>query len=90
LDSYTIAETATFYKKAVSKKYNHLYQKIREDVYPLLKDNPFFGIHIKKLKGAYKHVYRLRMGNYRLFYTVEDKQKTVFLIDIESRQDSYK
>ena len=48
MDNYKIAETDNFFKKISSKKYNHLYQKIKEDVYPILKDNPFFGINIKK------------------------------------------
>jgi mRNA interferase RelE/StbE len=90
LDNYKIAETENFFKKINSKKYSHLYQKLIEDVYPLLKNNPFFGINIKKLKGKYKHVYRFRIQNYRLFYTVEDEKKLIFLIDIESRQDAYK
>ena len=93
MDNYKIAETENFFKKINSKKYNYLYQiyqKLIEDVYPILKNNPFFGINIKKLKGKYKHVHRFRIGNYRLFYSVEDEQKLIFLIDIESRQDSYK
>jgi mRNA interferase RelE/StbE len=90
LDNYKIAETENFRKQINSKKYGHLYQKIREDVYPLLKSNPFFGINIKKLKGKYKHIYRLRIRNYRLFYTIEDEKKLIFLIAIESRQDAYR
>jgi mRNA-degrading endonuclease RelE of RelBE toxin-antitoxin system len=30
------------------------------------------------------------MGSYRLFYKVEEKEKIIFMIDIESRQDAYK
>ena len=90
MDNYTIAETGNFSKQAHSKKNGHLYAKIRDDVYPRLRANPFFGINIKKLKGEYKHVYRFRLGNYRLFYTVEEKQKIVFMIALENRQDSYK
>ena len=90
MDNYIIAETGNLSKQAHSKKNEHLYAKIRDDVYPRLRANPFFGINIKKLKGAYKHVYRFRVGNYRLFYTVEENQKIVFVIALESRQDSYK
>ena len=88
LDKYKIAETENFSKKIDSKKYNHLYQKILLDVYPILKNNPYFGANIKKLKGEYKDVYRIRIGDYRLFYKIEGAM--IFVIDIERRQDAYK
>jgi mRNA interferase RelE/StbE len=90
LNKYKIAETENFTKKVNSKKYKHLYQKISEDIYPILKNNPFFGGNIKKLKGEYRDIYRFRTGNYRLFYKVEEKETLVFMIDIENRQDAYK
>ena len=90
LDKYIIAETENYSKKINSKKYNHLCRKIVEDVYPLLRNNPFFGGNIKKLKGEYKDIYRFRIGNYRLFYTIEEQKSIVFIIDIEKRQDAYK
>ena len=90
MDDYKIAETETYSKKINSKRYSHLYQKIVEDVYPLLKRNPFFGGNIKKLKGEYKDIYRFKIGNYRLFYKIEEQESIIFIIDIESRQDAYK
>ena len=87
---YKIAETETFSKKMASKKYSHLYQKISEDVYPILRKNPFFGNNIKKLKGEYKEIYRFRIGNYRLFYKIQDQEAIIFLLNIETRQDAYK
>lgn len=56
-----IAETDTFQKKIQSSKYKFLYKKIEEYVYPLLRENPYFGPNIKKLKGEYKEVYRFRV-----------------------------
>jgi mRNA interferase RelE/StbE len=90
LDKYKIAETENYSKKINSKKYNHLCRKIFEDVYPLLRNNPFFGGNIKKLKGEYKDIYRFRIGNYRLFYKIEEQKSIIFMIDIEKRQDAYK
>ena len=90
MSKYKIAETENYSKKITSKKYSHLYSKILEDVYPMVKDNPFFGSNIKKLKGKYKDIYRFRIGNYRLFYKIEEQKSIVFIIDIESRQDAYK
>jgi mRNA interferase RelE/StbE len=90
LDKYKIAETETFSKKTSTKKYNHLYKKIFEDIYPILRKNPFFGANIKKLKGEYKEIYRFRIGDYRLFYQVNEKEYIIFVIDIENRKDAYK
>jgi mRNA interferase RelE/StbE len=90
LDKYKIAETETFSKKIRTKKYNHLYKKIFEDIYPILRNNPFFGANVKKLKGEYKEIYRFRIGDYRLFYKVNEKEYIIFVIDIENRKDAYK
>lgn len=54
MGSFKIAETETFEKKIKSQKYKHLYSKIVEYVYPLLRDSPFYGNNIKKLKGEYQ------------------------------------
>jgi len=50
LDKYKIAETETFSKKMNSNKFKHLYNKIVMDVYPILRNNPYYGINIKILK----------------------------------------
>jgi len=88
--NYSIAETETFQKKIRKRDFEPLYFKISNFVYPQLKKNPFFGTNIKKLKGKYKHIYRYRIGNFRLFYTIESKKVIIFIIDIEKRKDSYK
>jgi mRNA interferase RelE/StbE len=89
LDEYKIAETETFFKKINFKKLNRVYQKIYDDVYPILRQNPFFGTNIKKLKGDYKELYRFRIGDYRLFYKVEEMEKIIFIVNIENRKDAY-
>ena len=72
---FKIAETETFQKKIQSPTYRQLYSKIYDFVYPVLRENPYFGNNIKKLKGELKEVYRFRIGDYRLFYKiVEDKE----------------
>ena len=90
MNNYKIAETETFSKKINSKKLNHLYNKILNDVYPIFRNNPFFGVNIKKLKGKYKEIYRFRIGDYRLFYKVNEIERIIFMINIENRQDAYK
>ena len=90
MSSFKIAETDTFEKKIKGTKYKHLYTKIVEYVYPLLRENPFYGSNIKKLKGEYKDVYRFRIGDYRLFYKISEETVIVFVLDIEARKDAYK
>ena len=89
MDKYKIAETETFSKKINSNKFSHLYNKILNDVYPILKNNPYYGANIKKLKGEYKEIYRFRIGDYRLYYKIDQDENLIFIINIENRQDAY-
>jgi len=90
LDKYKIAETETFSKKINSNKFKHLYNKILMDVYPILKNNPYYGANIKKLKGDYKEIYRFRISDYRIFYKIDENESIIFIINIENRKDAYK
>jgi len=90
LIKYKIAETETFEKKIKTTKYKDLYKKISEYVYPILRENPYFGTNIKKLKGNYKDIYRYRIGDYRLFYKISEETVIIFIINIEARKDAYK
>ena len=87
---YKIAETETFQKKIGSAKYRSLYGKLKEYVYPILKQNPYFGPNIKKLKGKLKDLHRYRIGDFRLIYKVIEDKVLVAIIDIENRKDAYK
>ena len=89
MTNYKIAETETFAKKIKTNKYRALYQKITDYVYPILRENPHYGPHIKKLKGEFKDLHRFRIGDFRLFYKIADKTVVVFILDIESRKDAY-
>jgi len=89
LASFKIAETETFSAKIKESKYKSQYRKIVDYVYPILRENPFFGPNIKKLKGKLKELYRFRIGNFRLFYKISDETVIVFILDIEDRKDAY-
>lgn len=77
-------------KLKVSPKYSILKNKIKDYVYPILKNNPFFGPNIKKLKGEFDGLYRYRIGKFRLFYVIKDKELLIIFVDISERKDSYK
>ena len=87
---FEIAETAAFQKRAESSVYRRFYQKVLEGIYPILRTNRYFGPNIKRLKGDLKSIFRYRIGDYRLFYTIDPKAKRVYILEIQNRKDAYK
>lgn len=53
--------------------------KLKEDPRP---------IGCVKLKGR-KHIYRIRHGNYRVIYTIEDKILLIMVVKIGDRKEVY-
>ena len=90
MNNFKIAETEVFIKTLQKSEYKNIYNKIKNYVYPQLKMNPYFGLNIKKLKGEFEDIYRYRIGNYRLFYKIDNQEIIIFILDIEHRKDSYK
>jgi mRNA interferase RelE/StbE len=43
----------------------------------------------KKLKG-YENEYRVRVGDYRVRYEVDDRQATVVILNCKHRKDAYR
>ena len=88
LYDFEIAETKNFQKikQHIDPK---LYDKIVNIVYPQLRSNPYFGTNIKKLKGKFEGYYRYRVGNYRLFYLIEDEKVLIVVTDFRHRQNAY-
>jgi mRNA interferase RelE/StbE len=54
-----------------------------------LKENPFHGKDIRRLLGELKGKYRLRVGEYRIVFRVEEEEKVVILEDIKLRGRVY-
>lgn len=46
------------------------------------------GTDIKKLKGV--EMFRLRVGDYRILYTVNEEKKVIMIENIDNRGDVYK
>ena len=63
--------------------------KLTNLVYPQIKQNPYFGKHIKKLKNYEPQTWRYRIGDFRFFYTIDDKRKFILMISADNRSDSY-
>ena len=89
---FKIFETDQFLKdlkKLDKPEKMRLYSKILNIIYPQLKNNPYFGKNIKKLKAYNPDTWRYRIGSLRLFYEISDKEKIAYIITIEYRGSSY-
>ena len=53
-------------------------------------ENPRYHVHIKKLEGELKDMYRYRLGNLRILYEIHEDIKTIRIKAIEARGSAYK
>jgi mRNA interferase RelE/StbE len=92
LDKYRIFETDQFLKDLAQDfegRGERIKKKLSEFVYPQLRNNPYFGKNIKKLKNYNPDTWRYRIGDYRFFYEINEKEHMVYMIAADSRKDSY-
>lgn len=54
----------------------------------ILKENPFPFPQAKKLKGEDKC--RLRVGDYRIVYSIDEEQKIITIFRVRHRKDVYR
>jgi mRNA interferase RelE/StbE len=59
-------------------------------IYPQLRQEPHFGVNIKKLAGYDPETWRYRLGRFRLFYSIDDRGKIVYILTIDFRKDAYR
>lgn len=89
---FRIFETTQFLKdldKNFGSQRVQIEQKLRKQVYLQLQTQPYLGRNIKKLKSYTPPTWRYRIGDYRFFYEINDREKIVFMISADSRQDAY-
>lgn len=93
VDLYKIFETTNFNKKIekifTKNLQDSLSKKLKTNIYPQLKSNPYIGTNVKKLRNYKPETWRYRIGNYRLFFTVNEDTKIVYIIDFDHRKDAY-
>lgn len=93
LSEFRIYETDEFIKQLEKMSPNdasRIQEKLKSYVYPQLKQDPFWGTNIKKLKGYNPSTWRYRINKFRLFYTVDKEKKIVFILTIDFRKNAYK
>lgn len=92
MNDFRVFETAQFeadLERISPARKEKIVQKLRAVIYPQLREQPYFGPNIRKLKGFKPETWRYRIGTYRFFYIVDDKEKTVFMVAADTRQESY-
>ncbi|HLO89079.1 MAG TPA: type II toxin-antitoxin system RelE/ParE family toxin [Nostocaceae cyanobacterium] len=67
--------------KALAKKIARCLQQLEQ--------NPRLHPNIKALKGDYAGLYRYRIGDYRVIYSIEDQLVQVFVMAIAHRSEVY-
>ena len=92
MSNYKIFETNEFLKR-IEKISNRdklfIEKKLLQHIYPQLKEEPHYGNNIKKLIDYKPETWRYRIGKYRLFYVIEESEKTIYLLSIDLRKDAY-
>ena len=64
--------------------------KLRQYVYPLLRENPHWGPNIKRLKNWDPATWRYRVGEWRFFYELDDAQRLVMMTAADHRKEAYR
>jgi len=65
-------------------------KKLMDYVYPQLREDPFLGPNIKKLKGYDPATWRYRVGKFRVFFTVDQTDRIIFMLSVDDRRDAYR
>ena len=72
----------------VSQK--RLEAKLRDYVYPILRQTPYSGSNIKRLKNWDPPTWRYRVGDWRFFYEIDEKQRIVSMTAADHRKEAYR
>lgn len=93
LPEFRIFETDEFLKclrKLALRDVAFLRRKLDTFVYPQVKAEPFWGNNIKKFQGYTPETWRYRIGEFRLFYIVDQEEQVLYILTIEDRKDAYR
>lgn len=78
------------YAKSIVKDFKKLPKEIKEKaleiVETILAKDPYIG---KPLKGVYKGLWKYRVGDYRIIYSIESDRLFVFILRIRHRKNVY-
>ena len=89
---YRIFETAQFACDLLQDfggRRGWIHRKLAAYVSPQLRRHPHAGLNIKKVRGVQPDTWRYRIGDYRFFYTIDDRQKLVMMLAVDVRGRAY-
>ena len=89
---FKIFETNQFLRdleQDFSGQQDRIIHKLNATVYPQLRQHPYYGPHVKKLKHYTPPTWRYRIGDYRFFYTIDERQRLVVMISADHRGSAY-
>ncbi|MBI5729680.1 MAG: type II toxin-antitoxin system RelE/ParE family toxin [Ignavibacteriales bacterium] len=92
MNNYHIFETNEFIKKIEkisNRDKSFIEKKLLQHIYPQLQEEPHYGNNIKKLIDYKPETWRYRIGKYRLFYVIDESEKTIYVLSIDLRKDAY-
>lgn len=92
MSNYKIFETNEFQKKLekiTKQEKSFIEKKLTNYIYPQLREEPHYGNNIKKLVDYKPETWRYRIGKHRLFYVIEESEKTIYILSIDMRKDAY-
>lgn len=79
------------YKASVAKDIRRLPKETIKRCLELIEEklinNPFLG---KPLKGQFEGLWSVRIGDYRVIYTIEKGAETILILRISHRKESYR
>lgn len=90
---YKLFETDEFTKSLArldKKDSSFIGAKLNSYVYPQLRVEPHFGKNIKRLQKYPTPTWRYRIGNYRVFYTIDEVNQLVLLLVVDHRKRAYR
>jgi mRNA interferase RelE/StbE len=93
LDRYRIFETDNFQQDIarISRSgLTRIKDKLREHVYSQLRNEPHFGPNTKRLKNWDPPTWRYRIGAWRFFYEINEREKLVLMTAADHRGRVYR
>ena len=92
LNNYRIFETEQFRTDLnflTSSNREKTANRLQEFVYPQLRQHPHYGPYIKKLKGLVPNTWRYRIGAWRFYFEIDEKEKIIFMLAASHRSVAY-
>ncbi|MBI2889619.1 MAG: type II toxin-antitoxin system RelE/ParE family toxin [Nitrospirae bacterium] len=90
---FRIFETRTFRQDLEEIRKSglpRLIEKLQEYVYPQLRKDPRYGPNIKRLINWEPPTWRCRVGSWRFFYEVDEKNRIVYMTAADHRSRAYR